>query len=540
MKDKTLGFLQSLGKTFMLPVALMAFLGIFLGISIAFTSDQLINELPFLGNDFIQLIFEFIGRISEYAFTYLPFLFAIAVPLGMAKREKGVAAFSGVVGYMIMIISVNFYLTASGQLADPNGLLAESGQGMMLGIQTLDMGVLGGIISGVIVAMIHNRFYRIVLPDFLSFFGGTRFVPIMTIVVMSIVGLLMPFIWIPVGGLIKLLGLTVKKAGPFGPFLFGAGERLLIPLGLHHILVALIRFTPAGGSAIVGNENVYGALNIFQDLLKARIPIGSQELNPQGMPYNEVYQNATAFLSQGKMPTFMFGLPGACLAIYRSAYKINRPKIKGLLISAALTTFVVGVTEPVEFLFLFVSPVLYLFHVFMTGLGFMVMSLAHTVIGYTDGGVIDLVIFGILQGAATRWYLVLPIGLVWFTSYYYFFTWWINKKNVHTPGREEDSIELKPVSDRAVSENTWNFSEKYEYDIPAILENIGGQGNIRTVDNCITRLRLELEDNKLINEEELLKLGAMGVVYLGETNAQIVFGSKVHLVKQELEKYLDE
>lgn len=518
MKSKLLGFFQELGKTFMLPVSLMAFLGIFLGISSSFTSPATIEILPFLANTQLQLIFTYVGSISSFAFSYLPVMFAIAIPLGLAKREKGVAAFSGFVGYMIMLLSINFFLTQTGQLA-PTENLSESGQSITLGIQTVELGVLGGIFSGIIVTLIHERNYRRTLPDAFSFFSGARFVPIATVLVFAIIGLAIPFIWIPVSYGINKFGQLIMSTGPFGPFMFGAGERLLIPFGLHHILVSLIRFTPAGGEALINGETISGVLNIFYAKLNAGIPISFAE-----------YGQYTAFLSQGKMPTFMFGLPGAALAMYHSAPPANRRQIKGLLISGVLTTFVVGITEPLEFLFLFASPVLYLIHVILTGLGFMVMNLLHVVIGNTDGGVIDLIVFGVLQGTATKWYLVPLVGAIWFALYYKIFKWYILKYDIKTPGREPSSNPTRNNDEYIVVNN--------DFDIPLILENLGGADNIETLDNCITRLRLELKDSSKLNPDKLKALGAIGVVILDQHHAQIIIGPKVHIVKADLEDLL--
>lgn len=520
MKAKLLGFFQDLGKTFMLPVSLMAFLGIFLGISASMTSPATIELLPFLDNAFIQLVFSYIATISGFAFSYLPVLFAVAIPLGLAKREKGVAAFSGFVGYMVMLIAINFYLTQTGNLA-PADSLSEYGQSMTLGIQTVELGVLGGIISGIIVSIIHQKNYRRTLPDAFSFFGGARFVPIATVLWFSVIGLIIPFVWIPISYAINGLGYMIMSAGPFGPFIFGAGERLLIPFGLHHILVSLIRFTPAGGVAVVNGETINGALNIFYAKLNAGEVINYEN-----------YGQYTAFLSQGKMPTFMFGLPGAALAMYHAAPVSQRKHIKGLLISGALTTFVVGITEPIEFLFLFVSPVLYLFHVFMTGLGFMVMSLLHVVIGNTDGGVIDFLVFGVLQGVDTRWYMVPIVGVVWFIAYYSFFKWYIIKKDIKTPGRDT-------VSSGVVRDEKELTTTNKDYDIKALLKELGGINNIITLDNCITRLRLELKDTSILDEEAIIALGAIGVIKLDEHHAQVVIGPKVHAVKADLEDLIE-
>lgn len=519
--SKIMGFFQSLGKTFMLPVSLMAFLGIFLGISASFTSSATTQIIPILENEYVKLFFDYIGTISGFAFSYLPVLFAIAIPLGLAKREKGIAAFSGFIGYMVMNISINFYLVTTNQIADPE-VMTSLGQSTVLGIQTIEMGVLGGIISGILVYLIHEKNYRRSLPDAFAFFAGARFVPIATVIFFAIFGLIIPILWIPIAALINEIGKLIMGSGPFGPFLFGMGERLLIPFGLHHILVSMIRFTPAGGTAVVDGETINGVLNIFYAQMDAGIPIS-----------HEAYGQYTAYLSQGKMPIMMFGLPGAALAMYRCAPISRRPEIKGLLISGALTSFMVGITEPIEFLFLFVSPVLFLIHAFLTGLGFMVMSLLGVVIGNTDGGFIDFIVFGVMQGFVTKWYLVPVVGIVWFIMYYKIFKWYIIKHDVKTPGRDVQ------LNEDRVSSSEINYDKKSDFDASKILSALGNSTNIITLDNCITRLRMEIVDENLVNDEELKALGALGVIHLDAHNIQVIIGAKVHEVKADLEDLIE-
>jgi PTS system maltose and glucose-specific IIC component len=324
-------------------------------------------------------------------------------------------------------------------------------------------------------------------------------------------------IWPIFALVITTIGLAIQKAGAFGPFLFGSGERLLLPFGLHHILVSMIRFTEAGGSAIINGNEVFGALNIFYAELQNNLPISP---------------SATAFLSQGKMPTFMFGLPAAALAMYHTAKPQNRAKIKGLLISGVIATFVTGITEPIEFLFLFVSPFLWIFHVIMTGLGFMVMSLLGVTIGNTDGGVLDFLIFGIMQGNYTKWWLVLIVGAFWFAIYYFVFKFVIVRKNLATPGREE-VIDTTEYSNEEV-----NYSKKGSFDATGILAALGGTENIESLDNCITRLRLVLKDGALVNDARLKELGALGVVHLDDKNVQVIIGTKVTTVRNALDALL--
>jgi len=313
------------------------------------------------------------SKIGSFAFSFLPVMFCIAIPLGLARENKGVAAFAGFVGFAVMNLAVNFWLTAKGILptTDPAILKANNIQ-TILGIQSIDTGILGAVIAGVIVWLLHERFHNVRLPDALAFFGGTRFVPIATTFVMGLVGLVVPLIWPFFAMGINGLGHIINSAGDFGPMLFGTGERLLLPFGLQHILVALIRFTDAGGTMDVCGHTVSGALTIFQAQLSC----------PETHGFSE---SATRFLSQGKMPAFLGGLPGAALAMYHCARPENRHKIKGLLISGVIACVVGGTTEPLEFLFLFVAPLLYLIHALLTGLGFTMMAVLGVTIGNTKG-----------------------------------------------------------------------------------------------------------------------------------------------------------
>jgi PTS system maltose and glucose-specific IIC component len=300
--------------------------------------------------------------------------------------------------------------------------------------------------------------------------------------------------------------------------LFFSGERLLLPFGLHHILVATIRFTQAGGTMLIDGHQVSGALNIFYSELQNHLPIS---------------HSATQFLSQGKMPTFMFGLPGAALAMYHTAKPENRAKIKGLLISGFIATFITGITEPIEFLFLFISPFLWLFHVFMTGFGALVVSLLGVNIGNTDGGVLDFLIFGVMQGTQTKWYLIPIVGIFWFLAYYFTFKKFILWRDLKTPGRE---VATEPEYTDAEIRTSGNAGG---YDIPGILKALGGKSNIVTLDNCITRLRLIVKDGSIINDEELQKLGALGVVHLDDTSVQVIIGTKVTTVRNGLDALLE-
>lgn len=517
-KSQLYSFFQELGKTFMFPVSTLAFMGILVGLGSSITSEIMIEKFPFLNNEIIQFIFSFINTVGGFGFSYLPVMFAMAIPLGLAKRNKGVGAISAFVGYMVMNMSVNFLLDYQGALADAE-TIKNAGQNIVLGIQSIEMGVLGGIIVGLIVYALHEKFQDIVLPDAFSFFGGIRFVPIISALVMGIVGLVIPFIWPIFQSGIEQLGTMIQHAGIFGPFLYGVGVLLLKPVGMHHILLALVRFTEAGGTQYVDGKPISGALNIFYAQLQNGDPISPQ---------------ATAFLSQGFMPTFMFGLPAVGLAIYLTAKKENRASIKGLLISAFLVSFVTGISEPTEFLFLFLAPTLYIFHSFMSGLALLLMSVIGVSIGNTDGGVLDWLLFGIMQGNQTKWYLLIPVGIIWFAIYFFVFRWYILKHNVETPGRESEEINDNNTEKSSNKKKAFT-KDNGIYDPGVILSALGGSANITSLDNCVTRLRLQLKDVDIVDKKTLKKAGALAIVELDEHNIQVIIGAKVQTVKTGIE-----
>lgn len=542
-------FLQGLGKTFMLPVALLAFCGIMLGVGSSLSSDAVVQNLGFLDNDVCHLVLTWLANTGTVAFTFLPVLFAMAIPLGLARQDKGVAAFSGFVGFASMNLGTNFFLTAKGVTTAAEK--KHYGVAPVLGVESIDTGLLGAVAVGVTVSFLHHRYRTKRMPDALAFFGGLRFVPIVSTLVLGVAGLLVPLVWPTFNGWIADIGSGIAHTGVFGPFFFGMGEVLLRPVGLHHILVALFRFTDAGGSGAVCGKDVSGALNLFYAQLSCARP-------------SSAAHTATQFLSQGKMPAYLGGLPGAALAMYHCARRRMRPEIKALLISGVVACVVGGVTEPLEFLFLFLAPWLYLIHAVLVGLGFLVAALLGVYVGNTDGNVIDLFVFGVLQGTSTRWYLVLVVAAVWFAAYYLLFRWAIVKFDLRTPGREDPREEDREPAVGAGTGTTASDSDSSDaaaapsgtaasapepsapadaaprelvagkYDPVAILDALGGAGNIRTLDNCITRLRMSVEDAALLDEARLKKLGAIGVVTLDAHNVQVIIGPQVQSVKDAL------
>ncbi|MCI1890825.1 MAG: PTS transporter subunit EIIC [Schleiferilactobacillus harbinensis] len=499
------GFMQNLGKAFMFPIATLAAMGILVGIGSSFTAPSMMERLPFLQNSIVHGVFSFINTVGSFGFTYLPAMFAMAIPFGLAARNKGVGAIAAFAGYISFNLGINFMLGQLGNLANP-AKLQGTGQSMVLGIQTLETGVVGGIVVGLIVYFLLERFQEIKLPDAFSFFGGIRFIPIISVIVMSLIGLLFPFVWPTVQNGIIELGRLIQYAGPFGPFLYGIALSVLKLMGLHHILLAMIRFTDAGGTAVVAGKAYHGALNIFYAQLNHGVPISGK---------------ATAFLSQGFMPTFMFALPAICLAIYLTAKPENRDRIKGLLISASLVAIVSGISEPTEYLFLFIAPMLYVFHTVMQGLSLSVMMLLGAHMGNTDGGVLDWILFGWLQ-PGSRWWVLIPVGIAWFAIYFFAFRWYILRKNVKTPGREDAGAAVMTKGAGI-------------YDPKVILGALGGATNITSLDNCVTRLRLMVKDPNKLDEDKLKQSGALAVMKADKA-IQIVYGAQVQSVKDGLEK----
>ncbi|WP_192987875.1 PTS transporter subunit EIIC [Carnobacterium mobile] len=512
MKD----FLQKLGKSLMMPISIIAAAGIFLGLSSVLQNPAIVGE-NFVSFEIVQNIIGFIRTLASALFGNLPILFAIAVAIGMAKKEKATAAFSAVIGFIIFHITLNYILGLNGFNAETTSIdyLVSNGDSLLkatqtasqyetvLGIFTLRMNVFGGILSGLLVAALHNRFYDIELPLAISFFGGKRFVPIITTVTVPFLGLLMYFVWPFLGIGIEGIGNIIAQAGVFGTFLFGFLERLLVPTGLHHILNQLVRFTPIGGVAVIDGEQTVGALNIFNTLLA------------QDNPDMNLMAQATRFLAQGKIPFMVFGLPAACYAMYKTSRSGEKKKVKGLLYAAALASFTTGITEPIEFAFIFVSPVLYLFHAFMAGISFMLMDLFNVIIGNVQGGAIDLGVFGILQGLDTRWFVAVIVGIGYAFAYYFVFKTVILKQNVPTPGREE----ITEGSDVVIKDKD-NIGK-------TIVAALGGKENIKEIENCFTRLRLVLDDATVADEAALKATGAAGIVKIDDNHLQVIYGPQV-------------
>lgn len=537
MKDKVFGVLQRVGRSFMLPIAILPVAGLFLGIGGSFTNAAMIETYgltKILGEGtFLYGLLMVLNRCGDIVFANLPILFAMGVAIGMAKKEKEVAALSGAIAFFVMHAAISAMIGVNGLGAKlPNGSIAQ-----VVGIESLQMGVFGGIIVGLGVAALHNRFYRIRLPQVLSFFGGTRFVPIISSVVYLIVGVVMAYVWPYIQNAIYALGDLVRNSGYFGTWIYGTIERALIPFGLHHVFYLPFWQTGVGGVAEIGGELVEGAQNIFfAELASGTITKFNVE--------------ATRFMT-GKFPFMMFGLPAAALAMYRCARPEKRKIAGGLLLSAALTSFVTGITEPLEFTFLFVAPLLYAVHCVLAGLSFMLIHYFRVTVGMTfSGGLIDLVLFGVLQGnSKTNWIWVIPVGILYFSIYYVIFSFMIRKFDYQTPGREEGEKEIKLYTRSDYNEKkagevgTTGQVRPGQRDIDTetsalIVAGLGGKDNITDIDCCATRLRCSVVDGDLVEEGKLKASGAAGVIKSGN-GVQIIFGPRVSVIKSHLEEYLE-
>lgn len=529
MKDKIFGVLQRVGRSFMLPIAILPIAGLFLGIGGSFTNETMLNAYgltKFMGEGtVIYDILLVLNAAGSVVFDNLPLIFAIGVAIGMAKQEKEVAALSGAIAFLIMHASIGALIEAAGG-ADK---MLSGSVSQVLGITSLQMGVFGGIIVGIGVAALHNRYYKIQLPQVLSFFGGTRFVPIISSVVYLLVGILMFFVWPTVQRGINALGALVLNSGYVGTWIYGILERALIPFGLHHVFYLPFWQTAVGGTATVGGHVVEGAQNIF-----------FAELATPGITHFSV--EATRFMA-GKFPFMIFGLPGAALAMYSCAKPEKRKAAGGLFLSAALTAMLTGITEPIEFTFLFVAPLLYAIHCVFAGLSYMLMHILNVGVGMTfSGGLIDMFLFGIMQGnAKTDWLNIVWVGLIYFAVYYLLFSWMIKKFNYITPGRETDNDEVKLYTRKDVDAKKAE-SKKGEKTAdtvsPLIVEGLGGTDNIVDVDCCATRLRITVKNQELVSDGKLKQSGSAGIIKNGN-GVQVIYGPKVTVIKSSLSDYID-
>lgn len=543
MKDKIFGVLQRVGRSFMLPIAVLPVAGLLLGIGSSFTNETTIATYGLqgiLGNGTVlHALLIIMSKAGNVIFDNLPIIFAVGVAIGMAKAEKEVAALSAMISFFVMHASINAVLLLAGKVLADGTIAPDVLEGTIAnvcGIQTLQMGVFGGILVGLGVAALHNRFYKIELPNALSFFGGSRFVPIISTVTYVGIGILMYFIWPAVQNGIFALGGLVTGTGYFGTLIFGIIKRALIPFGLHHVFYMPFWQTAVGGTMMVDGNLIQGGQNIFFAQLAS-------------LDVTHFSADATRYFS-GEFIFMIFGLPGAALAMYRCAKPEKKKAAGGLLLSAALACMFTGITEPIEFSFLFVAPMLFAVQVILAGSAYMVAHILNIAVGLTfSGGLLDLVIFGVLQGnAKTSWLRIIPAGMVYFLLYYFLFSFLIKKFDLKTPGREDDDEETKLYTKADVNarrteakegESCSQAENSKDSRSAAIVMGMGGRNNITSVDCCATRLRCSITDSSLVDEKLLKSTGAVGVIVKGQ-GIQIIYGPQVTVIKSELEAYLAE
>lgn len=557
-----LQYLQRIGKAIMLPIAALPVAGILLGVGGSLINIAALENAPaiyqpliaFVNIPMITIILKIMQGIGDIVFGNLPVLFAVGTAVGLAKQDKGTAALASVFGFLIMNQVIGVLL---GVGATPLGTLvsgdvpAQYAQYVTttLGIFTLNMSVFGGIITGIVTATLHNKYYNIQLPAVIGFFSGARFVPIVVSLAMAVVGALLAYIWPFVQDGIAVIALFVKNAGPIGTFLYGLIERALIPFGLHHIF-----YTPFWyGSFVDGQVIIDGA---WQTIQGANYAYFAQLGNMQSIvgadadTMSTIVSGTTRFMA-GKFPFMMFGLPAAAFAMYRAAAPSKKKIVGSLLVSAAVTSFLTGITEPLEFTFLFVAPVLYVVHCIMAGLSFFLMDILNVFIGMTfSGGLIDFTLFGILPagaGVPTNWIRAILVGAGYAVVYYFLFKTLILKLNLKTPGREGDEEEAKLYSkadfqaakglDGKEAPNKANGKDEIVQKAPEVLAALGGEENAVSIDACITRLRVEVKDKSKVDKDKLKALGAVGVVEVGN-GIQAIFGAKADAYRHEINRIL--
>lgn len=541
--------LQRIGKAIMLPIAALPIAGILLGVGGALLGISGLQNPPavyepliaFVNIPVVTAILTIMKNIGDIIFGNLPILFAVGVAVGLANKDKGTAALASVFGFIVMnqVVSTLLALgyTQLGVITPDN--VGEFGTYVTtnVGIFTLNMSVFGGIITGIVTAVLHNRFYNIELPQVIGFFSGSRFVPIITALVMALVGAVLAFLWPVVQNGISIVAELVKNAGAIGTFFYGVIERALIPFGLHHVFYTPFWF----GSFVEANVIVDGTQQVIagaNTAYFAQLSSMTDLVGASADTMSNIVSGTTRFMA-GKFPFMMFGLPAAAFAMYRCAHPTKRKVVGSLLLAAGVTSFLTGITEPLEFTFLFVAPVLYGVHCVLAGLSFMLMDIFRVFIGMTfSGGFIDFSLFGLLPagaGVPTRWFMVILVGIVYAVVYYFLFSFMIKKFNLKTPGRDADEKDTKLFTKKDFQNA--NKGDEIVEKAPLVLEALGGESNIVSVDACITRLRVEVKDKSKVDKQALKDLGAAGVVEVGN-GVQAIFGAKANSYKNEINTIL--
>lgn len=526
------GTFQNFSKSLLFPISMLSFMAIFLGLAAALQNQNIIKYAPFLNAQWLQNIFGAIRKLAGIPFTYLPIMFAMAIPLTMVKRDREVAVYSAAIGYIAMLIGINYVLGLQGLTAQTTAVdyLVEQGKENTeavlynsqftntLGIFVYNTNVIGGLLAGILTVFVHNRFRNTELHESLTFYSGKRFVPIMNTIIMVFVGVVLTFVWPIINQVIMTAGRVISGSGKGGAFLYGFTEKIINPTGLHHILNQTFRFTALGGVENLGGNSVVGALNIFLYQLE-----NGQAFSPQ----------ATQYLAQGKILHMVFGVPAIVFALYKVSKPQNRKKVFNYFVAGLTAVILTGITEPIEFTFIFLSPILWIMNAIFAGLAFLVPALLDVTIGNVQGGIIDWFVFGVLQGTATKWYIYFIAGPLFFGLYYFAFKFVIEKFNILTIGRQD--------SDFITVEENANIEVELQADdeemAKLVIEGLGGLDNIVDIDNCISRLRVDVKDSSLAKEELFRKTGSKGVIIPNEKSIHVVYGGKVTKMRNIVDDY---
>lgn len=523
--------LQSFGKTLLFPISLLSFMAIFMGVAAALQNENIISVMPFLGNANIQNVLGLIRKLAGLPFAFLPLLFAMSIAFGMVKKDKEVAAYSAAVGYLAMLIAMSYVLGVKGitpettsvealmetGLSNVDATLNNSVYTTTLGIFGYNMNVIGGIIAGLVTVKLHNKFRQTELPEALSFYSGKRFVPIISALVLAVVGIGLVFVWPLVNKAIIAAGSGISSLGVYSAFAYGMLEKLINPTGLHHILNQAFRFTALGGMTQVDGQTVVGALNIYL-----------AELD-NGLAFSP---EATKYLAQGRILHMVFGMPAAVLAMYKCAKPEKRAKVLKFFIPGLVAVVLTGITEPIEFTFIFISPILYLLNALLMGISQLIPAILEVTIGNIQGGLIDWLVFGALQGTETKWYIYLWWGPIMFAIYYFAFKFTILKLNIATLGRSNSDFEDEDESEEVVQSRTDRETAEL------IINGLGGIDNIVEVDNCISRLRVEIKDSSKIDQTLIKKTKPNGIIVPDSNNIHIVYGGHITKIRNVVDDYM--
>lgn len=511
--------IQVFGRSLLLPIALLAPIGMVMGICSALGQSYMIERFPFLGNEILRLILSSLQSITSIIFNNIPILFAMGVAQGVAKHEKGIAVFAAAVGYLTLNTVMNVYLTATGTMASAD-TMAQAGQGIVLGVQTLKIEALGGIIAGLVAAKCANKFYRLELPLAFAFFGGKKSIPILTFVFIVPIGLIIPIFW---GYLTKfLISISfIFTTDYIGGSIYYALNRALIPFGLHHVLASIVRFSEAGGTYLINGTEYVGVLNATNEILF--------NLGPTSDAWAQFMPKLTSYLGGAQMLTTLFRIPAIGLAMYHTSFLKNRKVAKGVIVTCVLTAFLGNITEPLEFSFLFISPALFVLYCILCGIGLLPYQLLHISIGYIRGTIFDFGIFGLLY-ENTNWISLLLLGVCNFALFYFVFKWFIVKYKLETPGRE--SFEVEESASVLIKEKNWNAIAEI------VIEGLGGKGNIINVENCISRLRVDLVDPAKVDQVKIKDSGCAGIFFPSEKHIHVVFGPHVEFVRHAVDDVL--